>query len=73
MSGWTGCSCGVRAIPRNLASTSCSSRSSCLKKEGGQDVRMDGMQPWRDSNFQEPCINILSIPFILSKEGGKTG
>ncbi len=34
---------------------------------------MDRMQPWCESNFQEPCINILSIPFFLSKEGGKTG
>jgi hypothetical protein len=34
---------------------------------------MDRMQLWRESNSQEPCINILFIPFILSKEGGKTG
>jgi hypothetical protein len=34
---------------------------------------MDRMRLWRDSNFQEPCINILFIPFILSKEGGRTG
>ncbi len=38
-------------------------------EQGRQDVRMDRMQPWRESNSQEPCINILSIPFILSKEG----
>jgi hypothetical protein len=34
---------------------------------------MDRMQLWRGSNSREPYISILSIPFILSKEGGKTG
>ena len=37
---------------------------------GAVPAKMDRMRLWRGSNFQEPCITILFIPFILSKEGG---